>query len=61
MAMVEEEEVNFLKTLMLEELEVEQGSDLTAPSTSSVLKRMHRGVEEAVRLEAEPEELAEKG
>lgn len=33
----EEEEVNCLKTLMVEELGAEQGSDLTAPSTSSVL------------------------
>lgn len=32
-----------------------------APSTSSVLKRMNREVEEAVRMEEEPEEQAEKG
>lgn len=36
-AVVEEEEVNYQKTLMFEELGAEQGSDLTAPSTSSVL------------------------
>lgn len=37
MAVVEEEEVNYLKTLMFEEMGEEQESDLTALSTSFVL------------------------